>query len=57
MGGLGLELDFESNRILVAREGRLSTSGSRIALFVVQAREEWLIARETADLLSRAQGA
>ncbi|MBW2420452.1 MAG: acetate kinase [Deltaproteobacteria bacterium] len=53
MAGLGLELDVESNRALAGREGSLSTRSSRIALFVVPAREEWLIARETARLLSR----
>jgi len=53
MGGLGLELDVESNRMLAGSEGTLSTRRSRIAIFVVLAREEWLIARETGDLLSR----
>jgi len=52
LSGLGLELDGDTNRACVGREGRISTSDSPIALFVIPAREEWLIARETAATLS-----
>jgi acetate kinase len=51
MAGLGLELDCVSNRECVGREGSISTPGSRIAIFVVRAQEERLIARETAKVL------
>jgi acetate kinase len=54
MGGLGLALDPDANGGLTGSEGRISTLQSPVALFVVPAREEWLIARETADLLSSA---
>jgi acetate kinase len=50
--GIGLDLDREANREFVGREGTISTSNSPVALFVVPAREEWLIARETAAALS-----
>ncbi len=52
MRGLGLELDESSNREGLGREGRISARESRPAIFVVVAREEWLIARETAAVLS-----
>jgi acetate kinase len=52
MDGLGLALDAEANRACDGREGRISAPGSRIAIFVVLAREEWLIARETAAVLA-----
>ena len=52
MGGLGIELDEEANVLCTGHEGCISLPGSRIALFVVPAREEWLIARETAVVLS-----
>lgn len=51
MGGLGIELDEEANSACVGREGCISSPRSRIAVFVVPAREEWLIARETAVVL------
>jgi len=52
LSGLGLELDGDLNRACVGREGRISTPDSPIALFVIPAREEWLIARETVATLS-----
>ncbi len=52
LGGLGLELDAKANRAIVGREGRISGSNSRIAIFVIPAREEWLIARESAAVLA-----
>ena len=52
LGGIGLELDTHANSALIGREGRISTSISPISIFVVPAREEWLIARETAAALS-----
>ncbi|MEE2674034.1 MAG: acetate/propionate family kinase [Myxococcota bacterium] len=54
MSGLGLELDRVANRDCVGREGSISTPDSRIAIFVVRAQEERLIARETAKLLAGA---
>ena len=51
MAGLGLELDGVANRECVGREGGISTSASRIAILVVRAQEERLIARETAKVL------
>jgi len=52
MAGLGLELDGVANRGCAGREGRISTPDSRIAIFVVRAQEEKLIARETAKVLA-----
>lgn len=49
--GLGLVLDEASNHDCLGREGRLSTADSSLPLFVVPAREEWLIARETTAVL------
>jgi acetate kinase len=51
-GGLGIELDAAANAGCVGREGRVSSAGSRIALLVVCAQEEWLIARETETVLA-----
>jgi len=53
MGGLGLELDLVANREFTGREGRISRSNSRCAVFVVPAQEERMIARETARVLSQ----
>lgn len=53
LGELGMQLDIDANRDCTGREGRISTETSRIALFVIPAREEWLIARETASTLER----
>jgi acetate kinase len=50
--GLGIRLDEEANRTCVGREARISVPDSARALFVVPAREEWLIAREAAAILS-----
>jgi len=50
--GLGLVLDDELNRECLGREGRLSNDDASLPLFVVPAREEWLIARETAASLA-----
>ena len=54
LSGLGMKLDGRANRECLGRDGRISISNSPISLFVVSAREEWLIARETAATLSRA---
>ena len=54
MAGLGLELDTAANRACVGREGGISTPDSPIAIFVVLAQEERLIARETAKVLTSA---
>ena len=48
MDGIGLVLDRDANRASIGREGRISTPDSPIALLVVLAQEERLIARETA---------
>lgn len=53
LSGLGMQLDAEANGECFGREGRISTSDSPVSLFVIPAREEWLIARETAETLSR----
>ncbi len=52
LDGLGLELDHAANQEIVGRQGRISTADSPIAIFVIPAREEWLIARETAAALA-----
>ena len=51
LGGIGVEFDEEANADCVGREGRISAADSPISIFVVPAREEWLIARETAEAL------
>lgn len=57
LSGLGMTLDTEANFECVGREGRISTSASSVALFVIPAQEEWLIARETnATLAGRLDG-
>lgn len=53
LSGLGIRLDTGANRACRGTEARISTPDSAIALLVVPAKEEWLIARETAALLSR----
>jgi len=53
LSGLGMKLDAEANAECLGREGRISTSDSAVALWVIPAREEWLIARETDATLSR----
>ncbi|MCH2171850.1 acetate/propionate family kinase [Myxococcota bacterium] len=53
MTGLGLELDCVANRECIGREGSISTPDSRMAILVVCAQEERLIARETAKVLLR----
>lgn len=45
---LGVELDGELNRAHAGREGVISTSGSRLAVYVIPTDEELLIARDTA---------
>ena len=52
MAGIGLVLDTAANRACVGREGVVSAHGSPIAILVVVAQEERLIARETARLLT-----
>ena len=51
--GLGIVLDDRANEGCSSREARISTNDSRVAVLVVPAREEWLIARETEATLSR----
>jgi acetate kinase len=51
LGGIGLELDPHANMECVGREGTISAADSPVSIFVVPAREEWLIARETAAAL------
>ena len=53
LSGLGMKLDAEANAECLGREGRISTSDSAVASWVIPAREEWLIARETDSTLSR----
>ena len=49
----GLELDGERNAAVVAAEGRISLSQSRIHAYVIPADEEALIARDTASIVER----
>ncbi|MCP5065916.1 MAG: acetate kinase [bacterium] len=53
LGGLGMELDTVANSKCIGGEGRISTPGSPVALFVIPACEEWQIARETAATLGK----
>jgi len=52
LDGIGMQLESAANRDCIGREGRISGPASPIALLVVPAREEWLIARETAATLA-----
>ena len=52
LSGLGMDFDVRANLECVGREGRISAADSRVALLVIPAREEWLIARETHACLS-----
>ena len=49
----GLELDGERNAWVVAAEGRISLSRSRIHAYVIPTDEEALIARDTASIVER----
>jgi acetate kinase len=49
----GLELDGERNAAVVAAEGRISLSQSRIHAYVIATDEEALIARDTASIVER----
>jgi acetate kinase len=50
---LGIELDVEVNRD-ASGATRISTGSSEVAVFVVPTNEEWQIAREALDVVSRA---
>ena len=52
LSGLGMEFDAQANERCHGREGRISVPDSPIALWVIPAQEEWLIARETESCLS-----
>ena len=52
LSGLGMKLDVEANRDCRGRETCISIEDSPVALYVIPAREEWLIARETESCLS-----
>ncbi|MCP5057889.1 MAG: acetate kinase [bacterium] len=52
LGGLGMQLDDEANQACRSGDERISSPDSPIALFVISAREEWQIARETAAALT-----
>jgi acetate kinase len=47
LSGLGMNLEPKANRECVGREGCISTPDSPVALLVIPAQEEWLIARQT----------
>ncbi|HEB91058.1 MAG TPA: acetate kinase [Deltaproteobacteria bacterium] len=51
LSDLGMELDVEANRDCRGGEARISLPHSAIALYVIPAHEEWLIARETEGCL------
>ena len=55
LSGLGVILDPSANRDCVGREGRISTSDSKIAVLVIPSREEWLIAAEAESIVSRSE--
>ena len=52
----GLEVDEGRNAETVAREGRISTDGSRLHAYVIPTDEEQMIARETAACIGRPGG-
>lgn len=54
LAGLGVRLDLGQNRRCVAREGAIHRAGSRVKVWVVPTREEYMIARET-ERVVRAQ--
>lgn len=50
---LGVRIDEERNAALAGAEGRISTDGSRIAVWAIPSDEERIIARDTYELLAR----
>lgn len=51
MAWLGLQLDTASNRAAIGQEQRISTSASKILVYVIPVDEQTLIARDTGDCL------
>ena len=51
MERLGLELDVAANDAVTGREGRISTTDSRLEIYVIHTDEEAIIARETARII------
>ncbi len=51
--GLGMLFDPAANRVCIGHEGTISKKDSPIAILVIPSREEWLIAREAEDIVSR----
>lgn len=51
--GFGLQLDNELNSACRGEEAQISSAQSRVAVFVIPANEELVIARETARILQR----
>jgi len=52
LGALGIELDVKLNDRRDKEPFRISTEGSRTAVWVIPTNEELLIARDTARLIS-----
>ena len=51
MEWLGLRLDVGANETVIGRDGAISTTGSRLEIFVVRTDEEAIIARETVRIV------
>jgi acetate kinase len=52
LGGLGVKLDARKNRACVAAEAAIHAAGSKVRVWVVPTREEYMIARETERVVS-----
>jgi len=52
---IGLRIDAARNTALVGAEGKFSSDSSQIAAYVIPSDEERVIARDTFNLVSRAQ--
>jgi acetate kinase len=50
---LGIQLDEETNKTVVAKEAEINTKNSKVKLFVIPANEQVAIANDTYELTSR----
>ena len=52
LDGLGFKLDFEKNKIRSDEEREISTQDSKIKIFVIPTQEEYMIARDTYEIVT-----
>lgn len=54
LAGAGVRLDTRKNRACISREGAIHAAGSKVRVWVVPTREEYMIARETERVVASA---